>query len=177
LDFAAKNAAELEKAVADADREKVVGTTLSTSAKMKRGGMVEILMGEVEDEKNPVSGAVMNRRKDVGKPGQMVEMMWCEPSASGLRATLGLRRCEEGDRSAEGPRPADAADGPAGAGCRAVCDRDQHAGAVCVRGPLHPEAGREMAARARRDGSLWRVGDSHEPAACTPGVLPPRAGV
>ena len=82
LDFAAKNAAELEKAVADADREKVVGTTLSTSAKMKRGGMVEILMGEVEDEKNPVSGAVMNRRKDVVKPEQMVDMMWFEPAAT-----------------------------------------------------------------------------------------------
>src|SRR5262249_6095903 len=82
LDFAAKNAAELEKAVADADREKVVGTTLSTTAKMKRGGMVEILMGEVEDEKNPVSGAVMNRRKDVVKPEQMVDMMWFEPATT-----------------------------------------------------------------------------------------------
>jgi zinc carboxypeptidase len=82
LDFASRNAERLKKAVADADREKVTGATLATSAKIKRGGMVEILMGEVEDEKNPVSGAVMNRRKDVVKPEQMVDMMWFEPSAT-----------------------------------------------------------------------------------------------
>jgi hypothetical protein len=68
--------------VADADRDKITGALLSTSSKLKRGGMVEILMGEVEDEKNPVSGAVMNRRKDVVKPEQMVDMMWFEPSAT-----------------------------------------------------------------------------------------------
>jgi hypothetical protein len=82
LDFANKNAAKLKKAVADADRDKITGALLSTSSKLKRGGMVEILMGEVEDEKNPVSGAVMNRRKDVVKPEQMVDMMWFEPSAT-----------------------------------------------------------------------------------------------
>ena len=32
---------------------------------IKRGGIVDILMGEVEDETNPVNGACMNRRKDV----------------------------------------------------------------------------------------------------------------
>ena len=45
-------------------------------------GMVEILMGEVEDEKNPLNGAVMNRRKDVVKPEQMVDMMWFEPATT-----------------------------------------------------------------------------------------------
>jgi hypothetical protein len=82
LDFASQNAGRLKKAVADADAAKVAGTVLATTAKMKRGGMVEILMGEVEDEKNPVSGAVMNRRKDVVKPEQMVDMMWFEPAAT-----------------------------------------------------------------------------------------------
>jgi hypothetical protein len=82
LDFANKNAAKLKKAVADADHYKITGTVLSTSSKFKRGGMVEILMGEVEDEKNPVSGAVMNRRKDVVKPEQMVDMMWFEPATT-----------------------------------------------------------------------------------------------
>jgi hypothetical protein len=79
LNFAHQNAARIKKAAADADREKIVGKTLATSARIKRGGMIEILMGEVEDEKNPVSGAVMNRRKDVVKPTQMVDMLWFEP--------------------------------------------------------------------------------------------------
>jgi hypothetical protein len=55
---------------------------LATTAKFKRGGMVEILMGEVEDEKNPVNGAFMNRRKDVVKPEQMVDMMWFEAATT-----------------------------------------------------------------------------------------------
>ena len=79
LNFAHQNAARIKKTAADADREKLVGKTLATSARIKRGGMIEILMGEVEDDKNPVSGAVMNRRKDVVKPEQMVDMLWFEP--------------------------------------------------------------------------------------------------
>jgi hypothetical protein len=39
-------------------------------------------MGEVEDEINPNNNAVMNRRKDVLHPEQMVDMMWFEPSAT-----------------------------------------------------------------------------------------------
>ena len=39
-------------------------------------------MGEVEDEKNPINGAMMNRRKDVVKPEQMVDMMWFEPATT-----------------------------------------------------------------------------------------------
>jgi hypothetical protein len=79
LDFAHRNAARLKQVTADADREALTGAVLATSARIKRGGMIEILMGEVEDEPNPVSGAVMNRRKDVVKPEQMVDMLWFEP--------------------------------------------------------------------------------------------------
>jgi hypothetical protein len=79
LHFAHANAARIKKAAADADRETIVGKSLATSARIKRGGMIEVLMGEVEDDKNPVSGAVMNRRKDVVKPEQMVDMLWFEP--------------------------------------------------------------------------------------------------
>jgi hypothetical protein len=82
LNFAHQNAARLKKAVADADHERIVGVMEATTAKLKRGGMVEILMGEVEDEKNPLNGALMNRRKDVVKPEQMVDMMWFEPATS-----------------------------------------------------------------------------------------------
>lgn len=82
LDFAHRNAARLKKAVADADNEKITGAVLATSARLKRGGMVDILMGEVESEKNPVSGALMNRRKDVVRTEPMVDMLWFEPATT-----------------------------------------------------------------------------------------------
>jgi hypothetical protein len=82
LDFASQNAAKLKKAIADADMKKLVGATLSTTAKMKRGGMVDVLMGEVEPETNPLNQAVMCRRKDVVHPEKMVDMMWFEPATS-----------------------------------------------------------------------------------------------
>ena len=82
LDFASANAARLKKTVADADREKIAGTTLSTSAKMKRGGMVDVLMGEVEPITNPNNQAVMCNRRDVVHPEKMTDMMWFEPATS-----------------------------------------------------------------------------------------------
>jgi hypothetical protein len=78
LDFAHRNAARIKKAVADADRESL-GAPLATTSRMKRGGTIEILMGEVEPEKNPNNGADMCRRRDVVKPEQMVDMLWFEP--------------------------------------------------------------------------------------------------
>jgi hypothetical protein len=82
LDFASANAARLKKAVEDADTEKIAGATLSTSAKMKRGGLVDVLMGEVEPAINPLNQAVMCRRKDVVHPEKMVDMMWFEPATT-----------------------------------------------------------------------------------------------
>jgi len=82
LDFARQNAAKLKKAIADADAAKVAGTTLATTAKMKQGGTVDILMGEVEPETNPLNDAVMCRRKDVTRTERMTDMMWFEPAAT-----------------------------------------------------------------------------------------------
>ena len=39
-------------------------------------------MGEVEDEKNPVSGAMMNRRRDVSRAEQMIDRLWFEPTVT-----------------------------------------------------------------------------------------------
>lgn len=80
LNYANANAAKLKKACADADKEAIVGTTEATRAQIKRAGMVDILMGEVEDELNPNNGARMNRRKDIVKPVQMVDGLWFEPT-------------------------------------------------------------------------------------------------
>jgi murein tripeptide amidase MpaA len=81
LTFASQNAVRLKKAVVDADNEKIPGMTLATRARIKTGDTVTILMGEVEDEKNPNTGSMMNRRKDVVKPEQMTDKMWFEPSS------------------------------------------------------------------------------------------------
>jgi hypothetical protein len=82
LNFAHQNAARLKKACADADQEALVGKVEGTRAKLKTGGTVEILMGEVEPETNPVNGARMSRRKDVVHPEQMIDMMWFEPTTT-----------------------------------------------------------------------------------------------
>ena len=57
LNFANANADRLKKAVEAADKESIVGKTEGTRAQFKRGGVIDVLMGEVEDEKNPVNGA------------------------------------------------------------------------------------------------------------------------
>jgi zinc carboxypeptidase len=82
LNFAHRNAARLKKTIADADRARVNALVLATTARMKQGGMVEILMGEVEAVKNPVNGADMCNRKDVVKAEQMIDMMWFEPATT-----------------------------------------------------------------------------------------------
>ncbi len=82
LAFAHQHAGRLKQAVEAADKEPIVGTTASTRSRVKRGGMIEILMGEVEEEKNPNSGAIMNRRKDVVRPESMIDMLWFEPTAT-----------------------------------------------------------------------------------------------
>jgi len=68
LNFAHRNAARLKKTIADADRARVNALVLATTARMTQGGMVEILMGEVEAVKNPVNGADMQSSLTSSKP-------------------------------------------------------------------------------------------------------------
>jgi hypothetical protein len=82
MNFAHQNFAKIKKTVEDADREVLAGKTLATRAQIKSGGMIEILMGEVEDEKNPINGRDMNRRKDVIVREQMVDRLWFEPTTT-----------------------------------------------------------------------------------------------
>jgi len=82
MNFAHKNAARITKAVEDAEREAISGKTFATRAAIKAGGMIEILMGEVEDEKNPIDGGVMNRRTDVINKEQMIDRLWFAPTAT-----------------------------------------------------------------------------------------------
>jgi hypothetical protein len=67
------HAAELARVVEAADAP-VVGHTLPTRATMARSDdMVTILMGEVDEERHPFTGAVILRRRDVRRPVRMWE--------------------------------------------------------------------------------------------------------
>ena len=80
LRFAHANADRLKQVTREADSESIVGTTQATRSQMRRGDPIEILMGEVEPETNPLTGNQMNRRRDVVKPEKMIDMLWFEPS-------------------------------------------------------------------------------------------------
>lgn len=82
------NAAKVKAACAKADAEMLTGRTLATRAAITRApDMIEILLGEVEDEINPNNGAKMNRRKDVTKPVQMYDERWFAPTVTDVAAT------------------------------------------------------------------------------------------
>lgn len=75
LGFAHANAARLKETVAAADKRSLIGQTLSLRSRLKRAPeMIEILMGEIEEDVNPYTGRVMHKRLDVRKP----EKMWDE---------------------------------------------------------------------------------------------------
>jgi hypothetical protein len=73
LDFAQQNAGEVRRTVEEADRASVVGHALALRADFARSPDVTILMGDVEEERNPYSGDVMLRRRDVSTPTRMAE--------------------------------------------------------------------------------------------------------
>jgi len=74
LNYAKAHAAPIKKLTADADRRSVVGSKVGLRAEMEKSAdAVEILIGDVTEERNPISGAMMYRRSDVVKPETMAE--------------------------------------------------------------------------------------------------------
>ena len=74
LDYVRDNAARIRKIVEGADRKNLIGSQLPLRAELERAPEpVEILLGEVADEKHPVDGHVMHLRKDVKIPEKMAE--------------------------------------------------------------------------------------------------------
>lgn len=71
LDFAARNGGEIRRLTAEADRRDLRGRELAVTARLRRTGPATVLMGEVDQERNPYSGQVMLRRRDVVRPEQM----------------------------------------------------------------------------------------------------------
>jgi predicted Holliday junction resolvase-like endonuclease len=73
LTFAGANADRIRRATEAADRVRLVGEQLPLRAELQNTGTVEVLMGEVSEEKHPVDGHMMNLRKDVKTPETMLD--------------------------------------------------------------------------------------------------------
>jgi hypothetical protein len=74
LSYAHANATRIRRTVADAERTPIVGQQLAVRATTERSpAQVEILMGDVAEERNPFSGAMMLRRLPVRRPERMWE--------------------------------------------------------------------------------------------------------
>lgn len=82
VDWAAANATRIRRLTAEADRRAVAGQALALTARPRRGGPVEILMGAVAEERNPFSGDVMLRRLDLRRPERMADFSTFEPAAT-----------------------------------------------------------------------------------------------
>jgi hypothetical protein len=75
LNHAHANAAAVRRLTEESDKRSMVGSKLALRAELERATEpVQILMGEVVEEKNPYSGQMMFRRADVTKPEMMTEM-------------------------------------------------------------------------------------------------------
>lgn len=81
LDYGHAHAAAIRKVTEDADRTPLIGTRLSLRAALERAPeLVEILLGEITEEKHPADGHIMHRRADVKKPERMAEYGTFKPT-------------------------------------------------------------------------------------------------
>jgi hypothetical protein len=75
LTFANANAARIRQAAEAADTRRLIGTKLPLRAELRNAGVVEVLMGEVAEERHPLDGHVMHLRKDVRRPETMADYL------------------------------------------------------------------------------------------------------
>jgi hypothetical protein len=74
LNYVRDNAATIRRLTEEADKRAVAGSQLPLRAELERApALVEILLGEVTEEKHPVDGHIMHLRKDVQVPEKMAE--------------------------------------------------------------------------------------------------------
>lgn len=73
LGWARAHATSIRRATAAADRDDVRGRPLALTARLRREGPVEILMGDVFEEANPLTGHMMLRRSDTVHVERMPE--------------------------------------------------------------------------------------------------------
>ncbi len=65
IQFAAENAARIRQILAEVDATPLAGSSHALRAEPTQTGTVEILMGEVDEVRNPYSGRLMLERRDV----------------------------------------------------------------------------------------------------------------
>ena len=68
IQFAAENAARIRQILAEVDATPIAGSSHALRAEPTGTGTVEILMGEVDEVRNPYSGRSMLERRDVSIP-------------------------------------------------------------------------------------------------------------
>jgi hypothetical protein len=73
LEWARTHAGEIRRVTEIADREDLRGRPLALTARMRRQEIVPILMGEVREEANPLTGHMMLRRVDTVREERMPE--------------------------------------------------------------------------------------------------------
>ncbi|HEX6373599.1 MAG TPA: M14 family metallopeptidase [Longimicrobium sp.] len=73
LEWARAHAAAIRRATEAADGEDLRGRPLALNARLRREGPVTILMGEVREEANPLTGHMMLRRVDAVREERMPE--------------------------------------------------------------------------------------------------------
>ena len=73
MTFAKAHADRIRKAADAADKQRLIGARLPLRAEMQNTGTIEVLMGEVADEKHPVDGHIMQLRKEVKNPETMAD--------------------------------------------------------------------------------------------------------
>ena len=74
LNYVRDNAATIRRLTEEADERAIVGSQLPLRAELERApDLVEILLGDVTEEKHPVDGHTMHLRKDVQIPEKMAE--------------------------------------------------------------------------------------------------------
>lgn len=74
LRYAYENASDIRELTDRVDLESVAGQKLAVRSEVARSAApVEILLGEVEEERHPYTGEIVWRRKDVRKPERMPE--------------------------------------------------------------------------------------------------------
>jgi hypothetical protein len=81
VNYTATNGERIRQATADADKDSIVGRDVAILGRTARSPQpVQILMGECEEERNPYTGQMMLRRKNVSRPETMFEAITFEPS-------------------------------------------------------------------------------------------------
>jgi hypothetical protein len=80
IEYAWTHATRVRETVERADREPAPGTPIAVRAAVARGDSIEVTLGAVDEERNPFTGALMYRRREVQTPERMPDYGAFQPS-------------------------------------------------------------------------------------------------